>query len=382
MRTRLIAVLGAALLQFALPAFAKADDLIGVASRPTPISAYAGRLAWSAYNPATNSYSLMTSIGGVTSVVPVPPRSVPFDVDLGPDENGDTVAAYSRCSRDPVGRNPAIGNVLTGLPVWETGRGCDIYRFTFATGRETPIAVANSPMASEFLPTVWKARIAFARVYERKHGIAGRRAYIYARGTAGAGRSQRVPGGSRSKLRFCSGKPRHCTRLLEPGPTALDLGGRRLAFGWDSGDEGAPTTAAYYATLSSHPRKHRLDLGSSGEIQATEIFQPSVDTGQVYWARVLFGDTTANSVRRYRIATGERQQAALPTPGGPPDAFIRSVLALAVDGSAVYYLESGGMLAGEPCTPQQPCSLEPTCTDAGPCRLMVAPNPAFTRFKP
>jgi hypothetical protein len=85
MRIRLIAVLGAALLQLALPAFAKADDLIGVASRPTPISAYAGRLAWSAYNPATNSYSLMTSIGGVTSVVPVSPRSVPFDVDLGPD---------------------------------------------------------------------------------------------------------------------------------------------------------------------------------------------------------------------------------------------------------------------------------------------------------
>src|SRR4029453_1719520 len=123
MRSRLFVVLGAALLQLALPAFAKADDLIGVASRPTPISADAGRLARSASNPATNSYSLMTSIGGVTSVVPIAPRSVPFDVDLGPDQNGDTVAAYSRCSRDPVGRNPAIGNVLTGLPVWETGRG-------------------------------------------------------------------------------------------------------------------------------------------------------------------------------------------------------------------------------------------------------------------
>lgn len=373
-------MLGAASLCLALPALARADDLVTTATRPTPVSAYAGRIAWSAFDPAQNAYVLMTSVGGVPSVVPVAPRSVPFDVDLGPDENGDTVAVYSRCRQEPGPRAPATGNVITQLPVWETGRGCDIYRFTFATGRETPIAVANSPTASEFLPTVWKARVAFARVYERKHGIAGQRAYLYFRGVSGAGRSVRVPAGSRSTQRFCTGKPSRCKRLLEPGPTSLDLAGRRLAFGWDSGDEGGPTTAAYYATLNAHPRKHRIDLGGSGDIQATEIIQPSVDSGQVYWGRTLFGDTTASSVRRYRITTGGRQQAPLPTPG-QPDAFVRSVLALAVDGPAVYYLLSGANLPGEPCTPAQPCIAPPDCSDAGPCRLMVAHNPAFVSFK-
>jgi hypothetical protein len=196
---------------------------------------------------------------------------------------------------------------------------------------------------------------------------------------AGAGRSVRVPAGSRSRQRFCSGQPRRCKRLLEPGPSALDLAGRRLAFGWDSGAEGEPTSAAYYATLGPRPRKHRIDFAVSGDIQGTEIIQPSVDTGQVYWGLTLFGDTTASTVRRYRITTGERQQAPLPTPG-TPDAYIRSVIALTVDGPAVYYLLSGQSIPGEPCTPQQPCIATPGCTDLEPCRLMVARAPRFVRF--
>ncbi len=381
MRIPSVAALTAVLAGLALPAIAQADDLVATPSRATPVSAYAGRIAWSAYDPAQNAYVLMTSAGGVTSAVPVAPRTVPFDVDLGPDQNGDTVAAYSRCRREPGMRPPAAGNAIVQLPTWETGRGCDIYRFTFATGRETPIAVANSPTASEFLPTVWKARVAFARVYERMRGVAGDRAYLYSRGVAGAGRSVRIPAGSRSTQRFCSGKPRRCKRLLEPGPSALDLAGRRLAFGWDSGEHLGPTSAAYYATLSSRPQKHRIDLGISGDIQGEEIIQPAVDSGQIYWGRTLFGDTTANSVRRYRITTGERQQAPLPTPG-TPDAFIRSVVALAVDGSAVYYLLSGQTIPGEPCTPAQPCIATPGCSDLEPCRLMVARAPQFVPFKP
>jgi len=292
------------------------------------------------------------------------------------------VAAYSRCQVEPVGRAPGSRNAIAQLPVWETGRGCDLYRFDFSTGQETAIAVANSPRASEFLPTVWKARVAFARVYETKHGLAGRRAYIYARGTSGPGRSVRVPAGSRSTAKFCSGSRTNCRHVLEPGPTALDLAGLRLAFGWDSIGDGGPTTAAYYATLSAHPRKHRVAFGGSGSIQAEEVIQPQVDTGQVYWGYTLYGDETSNALRRYRITTGEYQETPLPAPAAQ-DAFRRPVLATAVDGALVYFLQSGLIPAGEPgCSPQSPCISNPGCSDLQPCGLVLTQNPPFQRFRP
>ena len=51
--------------------------------------------------PAQRAFFLTQRFNGVTSRVPVRPRSVPFDADLGPDVNGETVAAYSRCAREP-----------------------------------------------------------------------------------------------------------------------------------------------------------------------------------------------------------------------------------------------------------------------------------------
>ena len=53
----------------------------------------------------SRAFFLTQRIDGVTSRVPVRPRSVPFDADLGPDVNGETVAAYSRCAREPRPRD-------------------------------------------------------------------------------------------------------------------------------------------------------------------------------------------------------------------------------------------------------------------------------------
>src|SRR5687768_741346 len=80
---------------------AAADEVIATTARPTPVSAHAGRIVWSTYDPAERAFFLAQSFGGVTSRVPVRPRTVPFDADLGPDVNGETVAAYSRCAREP-----------------------------------------------------------------------------------------------------------------------------------------------------------------------------------------------------------------------------------------------------------------------------------------
>jgi len=367
-------LLSLSLAAFLLPAAnALADEVIGTVTRPTPVSAHAGRIVWSSFDPAQQAFFLTQSVGGVTSRVPVRPRSVPFDVDLGPDVNGETVAAYSRCAREPRPRDPRIGNVIAQLPDWSSGRGCDLYRFDFATGRETRIATANSPGASEFLPSVWKATVAFARVYERKRGLKGERAYLYARPIAGAGRSRRLTAGSRSTLRFCTAaKPRRCTRLVEPGPTSLDLFGRRLAFGWDSGAEGSPTSAVYLETLfARRVERRRLAREASGEIQAAELLSPQFDLeARLVWGRALFGDTTLSEAQRYRIATGTRDAARLqPIPG---EALIRTALATAVDGVSVLYLASGRTVPGEPCTPQNPCAFDPGCGDTQPCELRRA----------
>ena len=373
---RLLAA-AAGILCLACPASALADETLALVARPTPVSAHAGRVVWSDYDAATNAYYLTQRSGGLTSRVPIRPRSVPFDVDLGPDANGETVAAYSRCARDPKRRDPRIGNAIAQMPGWASGRGCDLYRFDFATGRETRIATANSPGASEFLPTIWKATVAFARVYERKRGLKGERAYLYARPISGAARSRKLIAGSRSDLRFCTGRPRRCERVVEPGPTSLDLFGRRLTFGWDSAAQGFPTSSVYLETLRTRRvERRRIERRDSGEIQGVELLSPQIDQeARIVWGRALFGDTTRSDVVRYRINSGSRDSAQVqPVPG---EAVVGTVLATAVDGVDVIYLGSRRIVPGEPCTPQNPCAFDPGCADAQPCELRRATSLSF-----
>jgi hypothetical protein len=267
----------------------------------TPVAAYGGRLAWSRLDRATGRYRLVTRAGGVTREVPVAPRGVPFDVDLGPDERGRVVAAYSRCDREP----PA-GGAFVEFPKWADGRGCRLYRFDFATGRETPIAAANAPGASQFLPSIWRARVAFARVYPRRPGMRGRLPYLYVRALSGGGRSRRLPGGPRGVISVGG------SAELVGQPTGMDLYGRRLAFGW-----------AYRARFSNTPTEIRLDtVGGGGavlervldasEITGDDFTAPAVAGGRVFYARTLYGDTTRSSYRRYDIRS--RRFAAAPAP--------------------------------------------------------------------
>jgi hypothetical protein len=356
---------------------ALADETVATVALPTPVSAHAGRVAWSSFDPASGAYRSTTSVGGVTSIVPVRPRTVPFDVDLGPDVDGDTIATYSRCSREPPRRDPAIGNALAQLPDWAGGRGCDLFKFDFATGRETRIATANSLGGSEFLPSIWEGRVAFARVYERRRGRAGDRPYLYVRALAGAERSQRISTGSRSRLRFCTGRHRRCRLKIEPGPTALDLWGRRLAFGWDSGDETGPTSSAYLETIRRRrATKKLLSRVASGDIQGQEVESPVIVNGKVQWMLARFGDTTDNALVRYRIKTRERSEAKLPpTPG---DAYLRPALSAAAFDSTVFYLLSGQVPPGEPCTPQSPCLASPGCSPTGLCQLRTSADLVFS----
>ena len=317
------------------PAAAGADVTYATVAHPTPVSFFRDRLVWSAFDQARNGYVLMTHHGGVTSAVPVQPRGVPFDADLGPDENGDPVAVYSRCglepSFDPRGDAP---------PEWRRGRGCNVFQFNFATGRETRVASVNTDSSSEFLPSIWETRIAFARVYEARGGAAGDRAYLYARSLLGTPSSTRLKGGPRAKP-------------VETGPAALDLRGRRLAFAWATrGDCPGAITGIWLDSVGGG--QQRIQSACNTNMQGRAVVSPTISGGRVYYSRSLTGGEESGSrVRYYRIKTRERREV-FSLPRG-------AVTATATDADRTFYLAASafparctGPLPGAPALPGAP----------------------------
>lgn len=248
--------------------------IIATSGGLTSVAAYGEMIAWSDRQPEAKqssagelgTYYLTALVDSRVQRLPVAPRAVPFDVNLGPDRDGRAVAVYSRCTREP---EPSGSEESSSgpYPPYTRGRGCDLYRFDFATGKERKVAGASTDQASEMLPSIWKDQIAFARVYEQRDGSRGRFPYLYVRPLAG-GRSDRQPGGSRGDSGL-------------PGPVSLDLYGRRLSFVWN------------YATEDGGVSKLRLDtIGGSHEVldetrrrDATFVSPQGIDGRLVYAGR-------------------------------------------------------------------------------------------------
>lgn len=100
MRAFVIVLASCALAQLPAASLAYADQVIAHEQRPTPISAHGGRVAWSSYQAATGEFDLLTQADGATSTVPIAARDEAFDIDLGENSEGQTVAAYSRCAKE------------------------------------------------------------------------------------------------------------------------------------------------------------------------------------------------------------------------------------------------------------------------------------------
>jgi hypothetical protein len=288
----------------ATPAWA--DFTLAKVARPTPVATWTDRrpvtfTAWSEFDPATNGYRLMVRHVHLNQTEPVPiaPRVVPFDVDLGPGRGGAVVATYSRCAREPTLQGGAAV-----LPLWASGRGCDLYQFDFTTGAETKLPEANSGRASEFLPSIWHGRVAFARVYEQRQGRRGIYPYLYSRRLDGKGRSERQPGGARGDTGL-------------PGPTALDLYGRRLTFAWTRSTGGLQPGHSEIR-LNTLGGKHAVVDSQRAGLASRILVSPGVVKGRIYWAQqVLDPDALPRSepeafYRRYRISSGRTEEARVP----------------------------------------------------------------------
>src|SRR4051794_28207792 len=101
------------------------DESLTTLTRATPVAAFGQTTAWSEVDPATGQYRLAVLHGREWHTVAVTPRSVPFDVDVGPGPRG-TAVTYSRCSFEPPERFGRSG--LSILPDYTRGRGCKMYR--------------------------------------------------------------------------------------------------------------------------------------------------------------------------------------------------------------------------------------------------------------
>lgn len=245
------------------------------------VSAYGQLVAWSRYDPAAQAYRLVVAdVGNLAAppqVVPIAPRRIAFDVDLGPDAAGRTVAVYSRCTTEPDGD-------YYGQKLWpNNAAGCDVYEYDFAARREHKLT-ASSPVADDFLPTIWKGAVAFARAYGPYHGGQWRNPVLYTHSTTGTEPSRRQSIG-----------PTH-PRI---GLTGLDLYGSRLAFTrtFDGPYDGG-STEVRVTTLGA---TSRLLEGRASGLTQRILRSPQFHAGRVRWTEQCAADTSGCTAANYRF---------------------------------------------------------------------------------
>ena len=190
----------------------------------TPLSASGGFAIWSTFVAPVQRYRLRLYANGITRMLPVRSRAVPFDVDLGRDRRGRIVAVYSRCREEPRGETAALG------PRRDSGSGCDVFQFDVASAKQRKLRSVSSKTASEYLPAIDGSRIAFARRYESRRGNSGLVAHLNLFNSTTRKTQALRSGplgfygnvGTRARPRFAGG----------PGPLSMDLSGRTAVVSW------------------------------------------------------------------------------------------------------------------------------------------------------
>lgn len=276
------------------------------------IDAHGRGVAWSDYDAAIDAWRLVANVGGETQVLPIAPRPTPFDVDLGPDGRGGLVAVYSRCAR-------GLRRDIPTPQVFRAGRhGCDLYAYSFATGREREVAGASS-RADEYWPAVWKGRIAFVRAYpSRRDPDKTATPFLYLRRD---GRTRR--------LRLPSSVIEHAT--ANPMIEQLDLRRGTVAYAWSRNDFTVTDDFIYLATLrgGSRPVARGATSGGGASEHVRAVGAPSLGAHSVGW---LFQNS---GVPEYFGAFARRGD-------GAPQASARSkAVAFASSDAGVFYIDGG-----------------------------------------
>jgi hypothetical protein len=332
---RLIAVTVVALLALAAPALAEVRTLAEV---HTPdrngrtafpvIDAFDGRVVWSDYDAAIGAWRLTEHVGGVTRALPIEPRKTPFDVDLGPDGSGGTVAAYSRCTR---GLRRDVPTPQDQRPV--RSNGCDLYAFSFTSGVETRL---QSSRVDEYWPSVWGDQIAFVRAYpSRRDPDRTATPYLYLRLGTERAHGLREPSPITTIRHSGPGGRRIERRRLSTKIEGLDLRRRRVAYAWSRIDDFEADSFIYVSTTGRDAAAVAPGATSGGgaAVHVRAVGSPSFDGEQgVHW---LF---TNRGEPEYFGAFAHRGQASPRT----------KAVAFAHDGGTAYFIDAGPGAESEP----------------------------------
>ena len=266
----------------AAPAGAQVETLNVRQPTAVMVSALGTAAVWSSHRRGVG-YVLVARVEGSTFRLPVAPRRRPFDVDLGRGPAGSLIAAYSRCAREPDGISAE-----PGFPRYGDGRRCRLFVYDFARRRERRVRGLPGGPHSQFLPSVWGDRIAFAQV--PRGGVRGITPVYLASGySRRSPRVTRVGHGAR-------GNPELTPDLAAARPVAIDLQGKHVAFSWyvtpvracpripgTEGDLGLGTrTEIWVSRAGGRPR--RLDLACARGTPGL-VLGPAVKGNRVVFAR-------------------------------------------------------------------------------------------------
>jgi hypothetical protein len=293
------------------------------------IAAYRGWVVWSA--PGPRGFRLMASHGSAIVALPGRPRTLPFDVDLGTDEHGRTVATYSRCSGVVRTNDP-------GLPALTIETGCRVRVLDLENRVERVAGIPHRRDESDTFPSMWRGRIAFARRDVHHHGAVDQVLLWSPR----ARRVTVLPHG---------GVP---TRSVRGRVQGLDLGPSVVSFLWSMQGPGVNGRAADELRVDRIATRDSVLIasGHGGEActanpDAVELSAPTVDANRVWFSQLSSACNVYTSAL-FRYATSSAGETA-PLPG--------IVLQVAKDGPMLFALVA---TPGSPaCTAATPCTVEP-----------------------
>jgi len=266
----------------ALSAGQGAGAPIATTKLPTPIRSWGGVAAFSLYDQASGGYRLAVSRHArPPELLAVAAQSTAFDLDVGPDEAGSPAIVFSRCAS--TGPRP---------------RGCDLYRYSLSTGTESKLAGASAPNTSETAPTIWGARVAWARFYERARANRAPRILTRTLRAPASRPSRRLPG-------VPSGLCRHggCT------VKELELRGRRLAL--NVGSPGPVCNNGQIRLDSLAGRTIRIARTTCG-LDGQTFVGVSFDARNLYFARFCQAGGCDSRVGAFRYSLGTARYSLAP----------------------------------------------------------------------
>lgn len=273
------------------------------------VAAYGGWAAWSRSDPGTGAYALvLRSPAGTISPAPVPERSSPFDVELGPDGSG-VAAVYSRCANT---------NELAGCRIYEL-------RLGIASTSEEKLA---APGSSVHEPAIWDGELVFLR---RDPGGGGRRPdnlYAWRIGSAQA-HAVTLPISQGRNSEEAGHWPRGVTGAI----SGLTLQGTQIAYSTTAASESFGVAGLWVQSTTGAPKLVDQVTSGAGATCEHAFLSPTLLGGRLYaylhdcdpsanpasdrWTRYGLTGHTAQEASVRLVHTGDEEiEAVVPDGGG------------------------------------------------------------------